>query len=386
MLRKSSFVLLLILLSKTLTAQINFEKSLYLEGTENYIEVPDAPSLNFKSDYTIELWIKPETIEQVNLLCKIEENTGWALNLNQSQHPLNNDLRVYPGNPILGGYTGWPGDLSYLALWYDSIDTRGHGHRMGRDTNLPLGKWTHVALTLNLGRIAYFYINGTLYNVGSKSDSYWYGMQAPGIPLRIGYCPDAWDMLTGLFGIYFYGYIDEVRIWTRERRGPEIRSTMNEPLDEETCMFDSDLRAYYRFDEFEDLDIGDDGQADDIRDWSSYGNHGDLVGYADLIDNSVLANVESESNEIPDKYTLLQNYPNPFNASTTISYYLPKSTFVTLKIYNVMGEEIETLISGYQPEGMNKVAWDARDLPGGFYICRLITEEFTRASKLLLQK
>ncbi|MBN2417355.1 VCBS repeat-containing protein [bacterium] len=57
-------------------------------------------------------------------------------------------------------------------------------------------------------------------------------------------------------------------------------------------------------------------------------------------------------------YSLNQNYPNPFNPTTTISYTIPANEFVTLKIYNIMGQEIKTLVNGIQPAGVNEVQWD----------------------------
>ncbi len=90
---------------------------------------------------------------------------------------------------------------------------------------------------------------------------------------------------------------------------------------------------------------------------------------------------------IPKEFKLLQNYPNPFNPTTTIEFHLPKSTNVTLKVYNVAGIEVKTLISnkGYGP-GIHKVTFDAGDLASGVYIYKLITPEFIDFKKMLILK
>lgn len=73
----------------------------------------------------------------------------------------------------------------------------------------------------------------------------------------------------------------------------------------------------------------------------------------------------------PIGFQLLQNYPNPFNPETTIRYRLNRTCTVSLKIYNIKGQELETLIHGIQSEGEYQVLWNAGNLPGGIYLCQL---------------
>lgn len=89
---------------------------------------------------------------------------------------------------------------------------------------------------------------------------------------------------------------------------------------------------------------------------------------------------------IPDHYWLEQNYPNPFNPSTTIRFALPKSEYVTLKIYNLLGKEVATLADGYYSAGEYKVEWVATDLPSGVYFYRLQSGSFNTTRKLMLLK
>ena len=93
--------------------------------------------------------------------------------------------------------------------------------------------------------------------------------------------------------------------------------------------------------------------------------------------------------EIPGAYHLSQNYPNPFNAATEIRYGLPAATAVSLRIYNVRGQEVATLIEGYREAGEYTVIWDGRDnagreLSSGIYFCRLQAGEYAETVKMVL--
>jgi len=85
-------------------------------------------------------------------------------------------------------------------------------------------------------------------------------------------------------------------------------------------------------------------------------------------------------------FFLYQNYPNPFNASTTIQYEVPVRGPVSLKIYNVLGQEVGTLVEGESPAGIHRVPWNAAKLPSGIYLCRLESNGWLSTAKLLLVK
>jgi hypothetical protein len=87
-----------------------------------------------------------------------------------------------------------------------------------------------------------------------------------------------------------------------------------------------------------------------------------------------------------DRYSLSQNYPNPFNPSTTLCFTIAKSGFVKLKIYNLLGEHVETLINEKRPAGEFKIEWDASQYPSGLYFCRLQADGYEHVRKLILQK
>ncbi len=87
---------------------------------------------------------------------------------------------------------------------------------------------------------------------------------------------------------------------------------------------------------------------------------------------------------VPSKFALEQNYPNPFNPTTTIRFSLPAREFVTLRIYNVIGQDVATLISGEMPAGLFETPFDARGLASGIYIYRLSTPSMSQTMKMVL--
>jgi hypothetical protein len=89
--------------------------------------------------------------------------------------------------------------------------------------------------------------------------------------------------------------------------------------------------------------------------------------------------------QAPTTYALRQNYPNPFNPSTTISYSLPKSATVTLKIFNALGQEIASLVNERKEAGYYQATWNA-NAPSGVYFYRLQAGEFAETRKLVLVK
>ncbi|HPC36751.1 MAG TPA: cellulase family glycosylhydrolase [Candidatus Marinimicrobia bacterium] len=104
----------------------------------------------------------------------------------------------------------------------------------------------------------------------------------------------------------------------------------------------------------------------------------ELGNSTDIFDDSML--------DSPDKFRLDQNYPNPFNLSTQISYQLPTSTFAVLKVFDIKGKELRTLVNERQSQGNHSVTFDATDLSSGVYLYRLETPIGISTQKLLLLK
>jgi len=105
-------------------------------------------------------------------------------------------------------------------------------------------------------------------------------------------------------------------------------------------------------------------------------------------DTTKVTSVEADPGAtVPDEYALSQNFPNPFNPSTKISFKLPASAEVTLRVYNMLGEEVMTEIDGQvMGAGSYTVTIDASSLSSGVYLYKLITPGFTQARKMVLLK
>ncbi len=93
-----------------------------------------------------------------------------------------------------------------------------------------------------------------------------------------------------------------------------------------------------------------------------------------------------EENNIPLTFELEQNYPNPFNPGTTISWQSPVSSWQTLKVYDILGNEVATLVNEYKPAGNYEVIFDASNLPSGIYIYRIMAGDFIQSKKMILIK
>lgn len=111
-----------------------------------------------------------------------------------------------------------------------------------------------------------------------------------------------------------------------------------------------------------------------------------------IVDSTVSMNttvVKIDNNKMdglkaPEKYYLLQNYPNPFNPVTIIEFFLPKAEFVTLEIFNIIGEKVTSLISKKLKAGNHSYEFDGSNLPSGIYLYRIKAGEFNKVRKMIL--
>ncbi len=113
---------------------------------------------------------------------------------------------------------------------------------------------------------------------------------------------------------------------------------------------------------------------------------GDNIWICDYTNKKIKKLSKVRPQNIPISFKLYQNYPNPFNTTTTIKYNIQESSHVTLKIYNLAGQEIETLVNGFQTKDEYQIKWITQQLPSGIYFYRLQAGEFTETKKLILQK
>ena len=99
-----------------------------------------------------------------------------------------------------------------------------------------------------------------------------------------------------------------------------------------------------------------------------------------------LTGVATDNPKLPTKYSLSQNYPNPFNPSTLVSFSIPQSGYVTLKVYNLLGQEVATLINKEMTVGSHQVMFEASNLASGVYLYRLSSNGVTLTKKMMLMK
>jgi hypothetical protein len=104
-----------------------------------------------------------------------------------------------------------------------------------------------------------------------------------------------------------------------------------------------------------------------------------------------LSGVASAGEDMPTEFALAQNYPNPFNPTTDIRMDLPSASHVTLRVYNVLGQEVRTLVDGQYPAGFHTVTWDGRNGSGGtvssgVYFYRIEANGFTETKKMMMLK
>ena len=97
-------------------------------------------------------------------------------------------------------------------------------------------------------------------------------------------------------------------------------------------------------------------------------------------------NVGDKNNIVPERYALNQNYPNPFNPTTEISFALPKASKVTVAVYNLLGQQVATLLNGELTPGNHEVVWNGNDASGrlvgsGVYFYKITANSLDNSSK-----
>ena len=120
---------------------------------------------------------------------------------------------------------------------------------------------------------------------------------------------------------------------------------------------------------------------------------GSYDGYYSILDTNTIVGIENSVSVI-ENFNLYQNYPNPFNPKTIIHYYIRNSGYVTLKIYDVLGNEVATLIQEKHNGGLYEKEFDATNFPSGVYFYKLVvsvasplgSDKFSQTKKMLLTK
>jgi hypothetical protein len=125
----------------------------------------------------------------------------------------------------------------------------------------------------------------------------------------------------------------------------------------------------------------------------STSSNGDVSGYSPVgvFNTNGVTGVNDKAGQIPTEFAVRQNYPNPFNPTTTIKYELPKASYVTIKVYDLLGNEVATLVNGNVAAGYHSVIWNATNNSGakvnsGVYFYRVSTGANVVVKKMLLLK
>lgn len=98
----------------------------------------------------------------------------------------------------------------------------------------------------------------------------------------------------------------------------------------------------------------------------------------------IVTSVNNDENNLSKSFQLFQNYPNPFNPITKIKFSIPKPEIVQIKVYNILGKEIKTLLSEHKITGTYEVEFDASNLPSGVYFCRMVSGRYAETKKMIL--
>lgn len=125
------------------------------------------------------------------------------------------------------------------------------------------------------------------------------------------------------------------------------------------------------------------------------GTSGSFIGFrrvfADLVffiltNGGAITAVNQTGNEVPSTYSLSQNYPNPFNPVTNIKFSIKKAGNVEINVYDILGNNVATLINEYKNEGIYSIDFNASDLSSGTYLYRITSGDFTETKKMILVK
>ena len=108
-----------------------------------------------------------------------------------------------------------------------------------------------------------------------------------------------------------------------------------------------------------------------------------IIDAVDTTNTAIKINLQ-QPNHLTSKFSLLQNYPNPFNPLTNISFSLSSGAYVSLKIFDILGKEVATIVSAEMQPGSYTRIWDASSVSSGVYICRLQAGSIAESKKLIL--
>jgi hypothetical protein len=409
-------IFILFLFSQVVVSQSNY--SLLFDGQNDYVEFPFAAHHDLFGDFSIELWIKFDSIPDGRILSKVI----WDNPLDTiSSYSIYFDKNI-PYKVI----------FSTLVSEFPYIE-----HKLFSLLPVIYDQWNYIVVTyLEATYTKKIYINGILSNEEDNTGNLLYN----GRPLIIG----AFKKNQGDIILPFKGNMDEVRIWQKTLTESEIIYNMNNSV----IGNEDDLVGLWHFNE---------GVGDTIYDSSYYGVNGSVSGanwdngftnsgvYIHttltsnassgsqilevanssnfLIGDNIIINLGGENEEqnsitgfgsillqtplqfehfaeelvikfsptsveenynFPEDYYLFQNYPNPFNPFTKIKFSVPSTEIVQIKVYDILGKEIRALLNEYRQAGTYEVEFDASNLTSGIYFYRIISGSYSETKKMIL--
>lgn len=370
----------------------NPDAAYYFNGSDSRIYVPENSLYDFGfGDFTITSWVNSSEIKTARIVSAGYDANDNIWGLGFGTHPA-----WGTGNRIC--YTVYSNN-SYYNFSSDEI------------TSYLPGEWTFLVVTKSSNQIN-FYKNGL--PVGSENISY---LSNSNSYLSIG-CR---QWLSNNLTEFFNGKIDEVKLFNTSFSGQEIwnmyKSTTSAPNLQSPenksivntltplLIWDSLVTATnYR------VSIATDSLFANVilsqfSNQASYlvetgalnpnvdyywkvqtNNEGGVSPWSDTYIFKInLTDLEDEK-QLPTEFALMQNYPNPFNPFTIIKYQLPIFSHVTLKVYDVLGNEVATLIDESKPAGIYLVELNANLISSGVYLYRLQAGDYTAVRKLILLK
>jgi hypothetical protein len=342
-------------LPTAIRAQSPWGNAIRFAGTNGYIMVPDDPSLRIQNAVTLMAWVKRTRLNGIDFV--LEKGGDW--NIGETNY----------GMSLHGNYNN--------HMFYFIFHGGWRGTSGVADTN-----WHHYAVVARNGDSqATFFIDGVLRPSEFSEGANVINLNSNSLrALNIGAQIEA--------GATYYtaNIIDEMSIWNHALDSLQIRACRMDTLSSiYYSAADSGLVGYWRFDIFEDLGINSDG-SDDVRDLSYSSAHGDAVGELTMISSEIMTGTNQETGKILMGFELGQNYPNPFKQTTKISFNLPTRSFVSLKVFDLRGREVATIVSEELSAGNYLRQWNAINMPGGIYYYHMQAGSFTKTEKLVLLK
>ena len=335
------------------------ESSLFFEKENSKVFIDAAEEINLGNEFTIEAYIKPQAYPTFPIGKTILDKSV---------------LRMY----LTGNVLGLIGDRS-LAVALTLSDESKLTLSAPNDA-IQINKWQHVAVSFNsLTNNAKLFINGIEYEpilVGS-------GIISTG--LKDNLLSDLYFGNNSSGDTPFLGNLDEIRIWNKALTSSEI----NENLLHTLIGNETNLVGYWNMNE---------GNGETSFDQTSNQNNGLLeeILYREGVIFDEIVSVENDSeNRLPKSFLVEQNYPNPFNPTTSIEYSIPATvgdanyaspTNVTLRVYDILGNEVATLVNENKSPGNYRVNFDASALSSGIYFYKIDVGNFVQTKKMILLK